>query len=91
MIQDAIKKMIDDGKSLTYQEAADSMKEIMTGAADEAQVAGYLTALRLKGETVEEIAASAQVMREVALPCTVTSDSMDIVGTGGDKIGRAHV
>lgn len=85
MIQDAIKKMIDDGKSLTYQEAADSMKEIMTGAADEAQVAGYLTALRLKGETVEEIAASAQVMREVALPCSVTSDSMDIVGTGGDK------
>lgn len=85
MIQDAIKKMIDDGQSLTYGEAVESMKEIMTGSAGEAQVAGYLTALRLKGETVEEIAASAQVMRELALPCPVSSDSMDIVGTGGDK------
>ncbi len=85
MIQQAIKKMIDDGTSLSYNEAAESMREIMTGAADKAQVAGYLTALRLKGETVEEIAASAKVMREVALPGTVTDESMDIVGTGGDR------
>lgn len=85
MIQQAIKKMIDDGRSLSYDEAAESMNEIMTGAATQAQVAGYLTALRLKGETVEEIAASAEAMRNVALPCSVTGDSMDIVGTGGDK------
>lgn len=85
MIQHAIKKMIDDGRSLSYDEAAESMNEIMTGAATQAQVAGYLTALRLKGETVEEIAASAEAMRNVALPCSVTGDSMDIVGTGGDK------
>lgn len=85
MIQQAIRKMIDEGRALTYEEAADAMREIMTGGAGEAQVAGYLTALRLKGETVEEIAASADVMRQVALPCTVTSDSMDIVGTGGDR------
>lgn len=85
MIQQAIQKLIDDGASLTYDEAAGCMKEIMTGAADPAQVAGYLVALRLKGESVEEIAASAQVMREVAVPCEVPSDSMDIVGTGGDK------
>lgn len=85
MIRDAIKKLIDDGTSLTYDEAAQSMEEIMTGSADSAQIAAYLTALRLKGETVEEIAASAQIMRDVALPCFVTSDSMDIVGTGGDK------
>ena len=85
MIQQAIKKMIDDGRSLSYDEAAESMNEIMTGAAGQAQVAGYLTALRLKGETVEEIAASAEAMRNVALPCSVAGDSMDIVGTGGDK------
>ena len=85
MIRDAIKKLVDDGASLTYEEAAMSMEEIMTGTADSAQVAAYLTALRLKGETVEEIAASAQIMRNVALPCPVSSDSMDIVGTGGDK------
>lgn len=85
MIQHAIKKMIGDGRSLSYDEAAESMNEIMTGAATQAQVAGYLTALRLKGETVEEIAASAEAMRNVALPCSVTGDSMDIVGTGGDK------
>ncbi len=85
MIQQAIKKIVDEGLSLTHEEAAESMREIMTGAANEALVAGYLTALRMKGETTEEIAASAQVMREVALPCGISPDCMDIVGTGGDK------
>ena len=84
MIREAIKKLVDEGGDLSYAEASGAMRDIFEGCADEVQIAGYLTALRLKGETVEEITASAQVMREAALPCPVTSDSMDIVGTGGD-------
>jgi anthranilate phosphoribosyltransferase len=83
MITDSIKKLV-EGKDLTFEEVTDSMKQIMTGEATNAQMASYLTALRIKGETVEEIAGSARVMRDVALRCDIPSDSMDIVGTGGD-------
>lgn len=84
MIKQAIRKLA-DGENLSYGEAAQAMREMMTGEAAPEQTAGYLVALRMKGETVEEIAASAEVMREVALSNGISSDSMDIVGTGGDN------
>lgn len=84
MIKEAIKKLA-EGRDLTDFEAAGAMREIMTGGATDAQIAAYLTALRIKGESVEEITASARVLREVAMVCPISADSMDIVGTGGDN------
>lgn len=63
----------------------------MTGAATPSQIAGFLVALRLKGETVEEIAAAAQVMRDLAKPVVAGTDVIDIVGTGGDGAGTFNV
>ncbi len=83
MIQQAIKKAV-DGVNLTAQEARAAMEEIMSGEATPVQIAGYLTSLRIKGETVDEITASAQVMREKAVRVENGTDAMDIVGTGGD-------
>ena len=61
------------------------MRTIMTGSATDAQIAGLLVALRMKGETVDEIAAAAMVMRELLTPVSVDCDYLvDIVGTGGD-------
>ncbi|MFO7161055.1 MAG: anthranilate phosphoribosyltransferase [[Clostridium] cellulosi] len=83
MIKEAIAKLV-DGIDLTEQEACAAMDEIMSGTATPAQISGYLTALRAKGETVDEITASARVMRSKALPVPEGRDAMDIVGTGGD-------
>ncbi len=84
MIQQAIGKAV-SGVSLTGEEARAAMEEIMTGAATPVQVAGYLTALRMKGETVDEITESARVMREHARTVPGGEDALDIVGTGGDS------
>lgn len=84
MIKQAIEKLV-DGQDLSYEEAKAAMLEIMTGQATNAQIAGYLTALRIKGETIDEITASAQTMRDTCVANDIPSDSMDIVGTGGDK------
>ncbi|RVU83987.1 anthranilate phosphoribosyltransferase [Leucothrix sargassi] len=82
--QQAIAKLI-EGQSLTREEMSAVMKEIMTGLATDAQIGGFLIALRLKGETVDEITAAAQVMRELATPVAINADNLvDIVGTGGD-------
>ena len=83
MIKEAIAKAV-DGFDLTAQEAASAMDEIMTGTATPIQIAGYLTALRIKGETVDEITGSARVMREKARYVDGGADALDIVGTGGD-------
>ncbi len=84
MITDAIKKLVEN-QDLTYDEALACMDEIFSGEATEIQTAGYLTALRMKGETVEEISASARGMRNHA--AQLEHDGMEvleIVGTGGD-------
>lgn len=87
MIRDAIAKLV-KGESLDREEAAASMEEIMTGEATPAQVGAFLTALRIKGETVEEIAGLAQVMRDKALQVFIPDDLdapvVDTCGTGGD-------
>ncbi|MCB1756816.1 MAG: anthranilate phosphoribosyltransferase [Gammaproteobacteria bacterium] len=83
-IQQALAKVI-AGENLSSAEMRDVMMQIMTGEATGAQIGGFLVALRLKGETVEEIAAAAAVMRELATPVSVKGEHVvDIVGTGGD-------
>ena len=84
---------------LTADEMTSAMQAIMTGAATPAQVAGFLVALRMKGETVAEIAAAAQVMRSLASGVDLAglAHTVDIVGTGGRRLGdlqcldREHV
>ncbi|MGN0394779.1 MAG: anthranilate phosphoribosyltransferase [Coprococcus sp.] len=84
MITDALKKVA-NGQDLTYDEAYACMDEIFNGEVSEAVTAGYLTALHMKGETTDEITASADGMRSHAekLPCDSTQ-VLEIVGTGGD-------
>lgn len=84
MIKDAIAKLA-DRSSLTEQEAESVMLEIMDGAATPAQIAAYLMGLRLKGETVEEIAGSVRAMRAKAVRIAVGNPLVvDTCGTGGD-------
>jgi anthranilate phosphoribosyltransferase len=83
MIKEAIETAV-NGRSLTFEQAAAVMEEIMIGEATPAQVASFVTALRIKGETVEEIAGLATVMQARATPVGVTSPVVDTCGTGGD-------
>ncbi len=83
-IQSAINAAIEK-QDLSAQQMESVMRSIMTGEVTPAQIAGFLVALRMKGETVTEIAAAAQVMRELATPVEVSGQHLvDIVGTGGD-------
>ena len=83
-IKQAIAKLLEN-ESLTTQEMTEVMNEVMTGVATDAQIGGFLIALRVKGETVEEITAAAQVMRNLATPVEIDANNLvDIVGTGGD-------
>lgn len=83
IIKDAIKK-VTVGEDLTYDEAAQVTREIMTGATTPAQTAAFLTALHLKGETDDEVAACGYVMRDCATRVEYGGDLLEIVGTGGD-------
>jgi anthranilate phosphoribosyltransferase len=79
----SILKKITDKKNLTYEEAREAMTAIMSGEVSDAVLASYLTALKLKGETADEIFGSAAAMRDKAVRFDA-SDALDIVGTGGD-------
>jgi len=83
MIREAIITAV-AGKSLRMAQASTVMREIMEGEATPAQLGAFLTALHLKGETPEEIAGMAQVMREKALKVNVPGPLLDTCGTGGD-------
>lgn len=99
MIKEAIQKVV-NRENLTEQEMIGVMTQIMTGEATDAQIGAFITALRMKGETIEEITAAAKVMRQVATPIEIKKDvSVDIArddinidyetivdtcGTGGD-------
>jgi anthranilate phosphoribosyltransferase len=84
MIKEAIAKAVAK-TNLTEAEAEAVMREIMQGEATDAQIAAYITALRMKGETVEEITGSARVMREKAVPIRLDAKyQVDTCGTGGD-------
>ena len=90
MIQDAIQMLV-DGESLSADQASAVMNEIMTGEATPAQVGSFLTALRMKGETVDEIAGMARVMREKSLHVSVDGPVVDTCGTGGDGSGSFNI
>ena len=83
MIREAIDIVV-SGHSLTREQATEVMQEIMEGEATPAQLGAFLTALRLKGESTEEIAGMAEVMREKALRVDTEGPLLDVVGTGGD-------
>lgn len=90
MIKEAIAK-VSNGKNLTYSEAEEVIREIMTGQTTPAQTASFLTALHIKGETTDEISASAYVMRDCATRVEYAGDVMEIVGTGGDGAQSINV
>ncbi len=85
MIKEAIAKII-VSQDLTEQEAYEAMNEVMTGAASPAQIASFITALRMKGETVAEITGAARLMREKATRVNAGGGVVvDTCGTGGDE------
>jgi anthranilate phosphoribosyltransferase len=91
MIQQVVARLL-DGHDLTRDEARETMNEIMGGEATPAQIAGFLVALRAKGETADEIAGCAEAMREHVLRVRPQrSDLVDIVGTGGDGANTYNI
>lgn len=90
MIQKAIHEVI-TGQNLSYEAAKEVMNEIMNGETTPAQMAAFLTGLRMKGETIDEITACASVMREKAMKLEPDFPVIDIVGTGGDEAGTFNI
>src|SRR3972149_8787462 len=90
MIRDAIAALV-DGKDLTEEQAAACMEQIMLAEATPAQFGAFVVALRLKGETVDEITGMARVMREKALRVPIDAPLLDTCGTGGDATGTFNV
>ncbi|MEN6356147.1 MAG: anthranilate phosphoribosyltransferase [Armatimonadota bacterium] len=91
MIREAIKKVV-EGCDLTQEEAVLAMTEIMDGDATAAQVSSFITAIRIKGETVDEITGFVKVMREKAVKVRPKCDALiDTCGTGGDKLDTFNI
>jgi anthranilate phosphoribosyltransferase len=80
-----------DGNALTREEARTAFEILMSGEATPAQIGGFLMALRVRGETVDEITGAVTVMRAKMLPVKAPPDAMDIVGTGGDAKGTHNI
>ena len=80
-----------DGEDLSVSDAAWCMEQVMTGTVTPAQLAGFLIALRVKGETVDEIVGFRDAVLEHAVPLHVDPMALDIVGTGGDRFGTVNV
>ncbi len=90
-IQQAINTVI-EGNHLNTEQMTAVMRTVMSGEATPAQVAGFLVALRMKGEVVEELIAAASVMRELSAKVNVATDNLvDTCGTGGDSKGTFNV
>ena len=92
MIKEAVQFLV-DRKELPFEVAQQSMREIMAGEATPSQIGAFLTGLRLKGETVQEITAFAMVMRENAIRINPKVDgrTVDTCGTGGDRLKTFNV
>jgi anthranilate phosphoribosyltransferase len=85
-------RAVTERRNLTAAEMTDVMRLIMTGAATPAQIGGFLIGLRMKGETVDEIAAAAGVMRELVAKVPVTAEHLvDTCGTGGDGASTFNI
>ena len=80
-----------DGENLSQEEAFEAMDCIMSGGATDAQIASFLTALRMKGETTDEITGFARVMRKNAVQVGHSTSVIDIVGTGGDMANTFNI
>ena len=90
-IQGALKKVV-ERQNLTESEMKTVMTQIMTGEATQAQIGGFLVGLRMKGETVDELAGAAQVMRELAIPVAINASPLvDTCGTGGDGANTFNI
>ncbi|MDG1956889.1 MAG: anthranilate phosphoribosyltransferase, partial [Candidatus Thioglobus sp.] len=91
-INEAIKAVI-SRQNLNESEMHDVMNSIMTGQTTDAQIGAFLVGLSMKGETIEEITASAKVMRDLATSVKLSSDEylVDTCGTGGDGLGLFNI
>lgn len=90
MIKEAIFSLIQK-KDLSFEQSKQVMNEIMSGEATEVQMSAYLTALALKGETIDEITGSASGMREHCIKLLHGRDVLEIVGTGGDNSNTFNI
>ena len=90
MIKEAIHTLM-DGKDLSYEVAKAVMHEMMDGIATQAQMGAFLAALRMQGESIDEITAFAEVMREKGIKIKPEREVIDIVGTGGDEAGTFNI
>ena len=90
-IKEALARVVDH-IDLSRDEMVEVMRQVMTGECSESQIAGFLVALRMKSESIDEITGAAQVMRELATPVNATAAPLvDIVGTGGDGANLFNV
>lgn len=90
-IREAIAAAV-DGRDLAFDDMLDVVRQIMTGETTPAQIAGFLVALRMKGETVDEVTAAATVMRELSLKVDCDcAPLIDTCGTGGDSTGTFNI
>lgn len=90
MIKEAIEKLVNK-QDLTFDEAKEVMNEIMSGETPDTLISAYLVALRMKGETIEEISGSARGMRDNGIKLLHDMDVIEIVGTGGDKANTFNI
>ncbi|ODT50034.1 MAG: anthranilate phosphoribosyltransferase [Devosia sp. 63-57] len=89
-IKQALNK-IAAGKDLTGEEMRGVMRIIMKGEATQSQIGAFLMGMRIKGESVGEIAAAVSILREQMVPVSAPEDAIDIVGTGGDGVGSLNI
>lgn len=80
-----------DGKALSREDAEAAFNVMMSGEATPSQIGGFLMGLRIRGETVDEIAGAVSVMRSKMVPVAAPADAIDIVGTGGDNSGSYNI
>ena len=89
-VRDALARLV-TGESLSREESRSAMRSLVEGEATPTQIGAFAIALRMKGETPEEIAGLAEVMREAATHVHAGDDVVDVVGTGGDGAGTFNI
>ena len=90
MIKEAIEKLVNK-QDLTFDETKEVMNEIMSGETPDTLISAYLVALRMKGETIEEVSGSARGMRDNGTKLLHDMEVLEIVGTGGDKANTFNI
>lgn len=82
---------VSEHQALTFDEATSAFEIIMSGRASPSQIAGFLVALRMRGENIDEISAAVNVIRSKAIPIKAPANAIDIVGTGGTGSGKLNI